>query len=239
MSRKHDSMVENNETYPKKPRVGRGFFSVLMLCLIAIGGVAATTLSDNTPSAPLDSAQTTTAATTAMTTTTVKPVAVNPVTTTHKTTTTTATVPATTTTTSSPLFVLPLSNKVLTPFSETPLYNETLDTYRAHTAVDFDGEEGQMVLPLADGTVCSVEKDTLWGGCVTVDHGAGVISIYRGVDTSVAIGDEVTNDTALGTLSSVPCESRLGPHLHLELYKDGQAVDATALFDEQLIFDKP
>ncbi len=237
MSRKYDAMVENNETYPKKTRVSRGFFSVLMLCLIAIGGVAATTFSDSPEQTPLDSAQSTTVATTVITTTTAKAVAVPPATTTHVTTT--ATTQTTTTTSSSPLFMLPLSNKVLTPFSSTPLYNETLDNYRAHTAVDFDGEEGQPVLPLADGTVCAVEHDPLWGGCITVDHGAGVVSIYRGVEASVSIDDEVTTDTPLGNLSSVPCESRLGPHLHLELYKDGNVADAAALFEKQLIFETP
>ncbi len=238
MSRQHDSMVENNETYPKKQGGGRGFFTVLMLCLIAIGGVAATTFSDSLGEPPLEpETDTPTSVVTSVTTTTAKPVAVTPATTTTIITTTTATAETTETTKADSLFVLPLSNKVLTPYSEQPLYNETLDTYRAHTAIDFDGEEGQPVRPFANGTVTMVEQDALWGGCVTMDHGAGVISVYRGLEVSVEVGDELTTDDHLGLLADVPCESDLGPHLHLELYKDGKTADAAALFDKQLVFE--
>lgn len=229
MSRKHDMMIENNETYPKNTnKASKGFFAVLMLCLIAVGGVAATTFSSSFNDTP---AFEETTVTTTVTTTSVAPVAVSPAT----TTATVSTTAATTTTAPAELFVLPLSNKVLTSFSTQPIYNETLDSYRAHTATDFDGEEGQAVRPFANGTVTVVEDDPLWGGCVTVDHGEGVISVYRGIVPSVDVGDEVTTDDRLGTLDAVPCESKLGPHLHLELYKDGEAADTAALFGDRLI----
>lgn len=236
MSRQHDATVENNETYPKKSGGGRGFFAALMLCLIAVGGVAVTTFSDSLQQPPLDTEQNSTTVTTAVTTTTAKPVAVTPVTTTTKVSTTT-TAATTTTTKAASLFALPLSNKVLTPYSEEPVYNATLDTYRAHTAIDFDGEEGQRVRPFANGVVTAVEQDALWGGCVTIDHGAGVISVYRGIEPSVEVGDELTTDNHLGALADVPCESDLGPHLHFELYKEGKAADAAALFDKQLSYE--
>lgn len=235
MSRKRDNMMENNETYPKSPGgASHGFFAVLMVCLIAVGGVAAATFSDHTSDVPLsDEADTVTTVTTAaVTTTTAQPVAVSPAT----TTVTTTAVPTTTQPTEAEvLFVLPLSNKVLTPYSEQPVYNETMDNYRAHTAVDFDGEEGQPVRPLANGRVTAVEQDALWGGCVTVDHGEGVVTVYRGVEAQVQPEQEVTTDDTLGLLDAVPCESKLGPHLHLELYKDGTAADPSVLFDKQLI----
>ncbi len=214
----------------------RGFFAVLMLCLIAVGGVAATTFSDNLMPPLLEPDEQSPATTTAVvTTTTAKPVAVTPATTTVATTT----VVTTTTGTTAPasLFVLPMSNKVLRPFSEQPLYNQTLDTYRAHTAIDFDGEDGQSVRPFANGTVSAVEEDALWGGCVTVDHGAGILTVYRGISPTVEVGDELTTDDRVGILADVPCETDLGPHLHFELYKDGKIADAAALFDGQLVYE--
>lgn len=214
----------------------RGFFAVLMLCLIAVGGVAATTFSDNLTPPLLEPDEQSPATTTAVvTTTTAKPVAVTPATTTVVTTT----VVTTTTGTTAPasLFVLPMSNKVLRPFSEQPLYNQTLDTYRAHTAIDFDGEDGQSVRPFANGTVSAVEEDALWGGCVTVDHGAGILTVYRGISPTVEVGDELTTDDRVGILADVPCETDLGPHLHFELYKDGKIADAAALFDGQLVYE--
>lgn len=232
MSRKHDTMIENNESYPKTGgSAHKGFFVVLMICLIAVGGVAAATFSDGFKEPSLVAEPTSTVGTTAITTS-VAPAAVTPATTTSVRTTTTV---ATTTTTAPPeLFVLPLSNKVLTPYSTKPVYNETLDTYAAHTATDFDGEEGQTVRPFADGTVTAVEKDLLWGGCVTLDHGEGVISVYRGLVPMVEVGEEVTTADHLGTVGAVPCESKLGPHLHMELYKNGKAADVAALFEGKL-----
>ena len=231
--------VQNGRT-PKEKRSrsgagGRGLFAALMLCLIAVGGVAAADFSDRLERPALESdGQDTTTVTSAVTTTTAKPAAVK----TAVTTTTTVTAAEeTTVTTAASLFCLPLSNKVLTSFSEQPLYNKTLDTYRAHTAVDFDGEQGQSVRPFADGTVCAVEEDALWGGCVTVDHGAGVVTVYRGISPCVEVGDELTADDRLGMLADVPCETDLGPHLHFELYKDGSAADAAALFDGQLVYE--
>ena len=236
MSRQHDTMIENDETYPKKHSGGsRGFFAMLMLCLIAVGGVALTTFSDSHEEPVLESeADPTSSPTTLLTTTTAKPVAVTPATTTTVSTTTTE---QTTTTAASSLFVLPLSNKVLRPYSEQPVYNEVLNSYHVHTAVDFDGEEGQSIHPLANGTVTAVEDDALWGGSVTVDHGGGVISVYRGVDPTAEVGDELTTDDFVGKLSDVPCECDLGPHLHMELYKDGKAADVTALFEKQLSYE--
>jgi len=233
MSRNTDPFTQT-ETAPK--RHNRGFFTVLMICLIAVGGVAATTFSDSLKQPPTDPvsdvtpSNVTTTATTVVTTTTAKPVAVKPATTTTVETVTTAT--AKEANDAVLLFRLPLSNKVLTPYSEQPLYYKTLDTYRTHTAIDFEGEEGQSVKPFADGTVSLVEDDPLWGGCVTLDHGEGVISVYRGISASVKVGDELTVDDVLGKLDDIPCESDLGPHLHFELYKDGTVADASVLFDE-------
>jgi len=234
MSREHDSMIENNETYPKESHhASKSFFAVLLLCLIAVGGVAAATFSSSfrTPSAtPPDETVTTTTASSVVTTS-AAPVAATPATTTVRTTTTTVTA---TTTKASDLFALPLSNRVLVHYTAEPLYNATLDTYAAHTATDFDGEEGQLVRPFADGVVTAVEDDLLWGGCVTVEHGEGVISVYRGIKPSVDVGDELTTDDTLGALATIPCESDLGPHLHMELYKDGKAADVAMLFQGKL-----
>ncbi len=234
MSRKHDMMIENNESYPRESGpASRSFFAVLILCLIAVGGVAAATFSDAIKQPPLSdesSAVSTTVTTVRTTTTAVEPVAAVPA------TTTSSSAQATTTTTApqEDLVSLPLSNRVLMPYSETPVYHQTLDSYRAHTATDFYGEEGQIVRTIIDGVVTAVEQDALWGGCVTIDHGAGMISVYRGITPSVSEGDELNTADTIGTVGAVPCESHLGPHLHAELYKDGKTVDIASLFEGKL-----
>lgn len=235
MSRSYQPTHDDHETDPKKTNTSRGFFAVLILCLIAVGGVAAATFSDSLRETPVTDEQNRVTLTTTVTpVTTAKPAAVKPATT-ATTVTTTTTAPEAEEAAS--LYTLPLSNRVLTPFSEQPIYYEVLASYRAHKAIDFDGEEGQPVHPFAEGTVTVVENDALFGGCVTVDHGSGIVSVYRGIAASVSVGDDVTTETRLGTLDVVPCESDLGPHLHMELYKDGEAADAALLFQDDMVMN--
>lgn len=211
----------------KAHRGGHGFFIALALCLIAVGGTAAVTLSDTLSPAPATENSVTTTAYNAAQITTPPKTTITTVTTTRKTTTTTRV--TTTTASSSPLFVLPLTNNVLTRFSDQPLFNETIKAYQVHEAVDFDGEEGAAVRSLAAGTVTAVEEDPLWGPCITIDHGSGIVSIYRGVTATVTVDTVLQVGDTIGTVDAIPCEKHLGPHLHLELYQNGKAIDVTTL----------
>ena len=140
--------------------------------------------------------------------------------------TTTTTRPTTTTTqTAEPLSVLPLSNNVVAEFGTAPVWNETLQSYRLHQAVDFGGEIGDKVVAIADATVLSVGQDTLWGGQLELDCGYGVVVRYSGVTTDLTAGETVKVGQAVGTLSGVPGESEGGVHLHVEMTADGQPID--------------
>lgn len=220
----------------RSAKVGRGFFIALALCLIAVGGVATVTLSDtllSSPAATEEPSMTTTSALQAAQIT-APSTAKTTLTATRTTAVTTTMTTTTATAADTPLFVLPLSNTVLTAFSEQPLYNDTMKVYEAHTAVDFDGEEGQSVRALAAGTVAAVEDDPLWGPCITIDHGSGIVSVYRGVAANVTVGTVLEVGDLVGTVDAVPCEKHLGPHLHLELYQNGEAVDVTTLLKTQM-----
>ncbi len=198
---------------------GRGFYVALAACLLATGGIAVATFGetlfvsqgkDNT-SSPIE-----------------RPVE-QIVTGEPEDRTTTTTAPTTTTTASTPaadLFVLPMGNTVLKPFSDgAPVYSETMKDWRTHDGADFVGEAGQTVRALADGTVTAVSKHPLWGGCVTIDHGLGVLSYYFGVEPTVKQGNVVTVGATIGKLSTSPCESGERDHLHLEMTVDGTRVD--------------
>jgi len=216
-------------------RGSRGFFAVLAMCLIAVGGVAASTFSQTlrpveVPTLP--SSPTTGSAAPTTTVTSAAPVAVTPATT-AKTTTRTTTTTASTDNTSA-LFVLPLSNQILTPYSETPLYSETLCEYRVHKAVDFEGEALQKVRACASGTVSDVNVDAVWGASITLDHGSGITTVYRGVDATVVKGATVNVGDTIGNLAAIPCESAMKPHLHIEMYQNGKAMDFTTVVSGQL-----
>lgn len=147
----------------------------------------------------------------------------------ERTSTVETTTKSTTTTTKKQekeLYVNPLSENILTPFSiEQPIYSQTMDDWRLHPGVDLGGESGQKVKAMAAGTVLSVEKDPLWGTVITVDHTVGVISRYAGITPSVKKGDKIEAGGVLGTLGEVPCESAMEPHLHLEMQVDNNPID--------------
>lgn len=209
-------------------KAGKGFFIALSLCLIAVGGMAVSTFSDSLSVTDEPAPTYTTPAPTV--TTSVSPAAAMTATTTTAVTTTTAA----TTAKAAALFVLPLSNRVLTPFSDTPVYSETMDDYRVHLGVDFDGQDGDAVRALADGTVVAVEEDALWGTSLTLAHGGDIRSVYRGIDTAVKEGDVVTVGDEIGFVSTSPCEKAMGTHLHVELYRAETAIDPTTLLSGQL-----
>ncbi len=204
--------------------VGTGFYIALAICVLAVGGMAVTTFTDTMRTAEEHTAFTTAPPTTA---TSVSPVAGSPATETSFTNaTTTVTVPSlTTTTVPRPTIVWPMGQTVTAPFSETPVYSETMEDYRVHLGVDFAGEDGADVCAAAEGTVREIGEDALWGGSITIEHDGGLCTVYRGVDAAVNEGDEVVAGEAIGSLSGVPCERGDAPHLHMELLRNGTAVD--------------
>lgn len=198
---------------------GRGFYAALAACLLATGGIAVATFGE-TLFVSQDKENTSSA---------IEQPVEQPVTGVPEDRTTTTAAPKTTTTTTAPaadLFVLPMGNTVLKPFSEgVPVYSQTMKDWRTHDGTDFVGDDGQEVRALADGTVTAVTTHPLWGGCVTIDHGLGVLSYYYGVKPSVQQGRSVTVGSPIGTLSTAPCEAGERDHLHLEMTVDGVRVD--------------
>lgn len=212
---------------------GSGFFGLLAICLLVIGGVAFATfgkdmLSDkNEDTKPTDSGQqvverVTNVADTRTTTSTSK-------------TTAPTTTPATTAAPVEPLFVLPGTNAVSKAFSgNTPVYSATMGDWRCHNGTDFSGNSGMTVKAVAEGTIKAVEEDTAWGGTVVIDHGFGVESRYCGVTPSVKKGAFVKVGDTIGSLIGVPCESADGCHLHLEITVAGAYVDPVKTIDREV-----
>lgn len=226
---------DQNPSRVKKFFTGNGFYLSLAACVVAVGGVAIATFADDlgdlmsAPETPRTSQseavdKNLTGVSDTRTSTT--------------TASTTASSASTTTATAAPaeaLYVLPLSNVVTKGYSNgQPVRSETMQDFRLHDGTDFAGEPGDRVMAAADGTVTAVEKDPLWGGCVTVDHGFGVISVSRGVTAEVKQGDTVTAGQVIGTLSSIPCEEADGPHLHLEIIAGGETMDPVAVIDKEI-----
>lgn len=217
-----------HQTDPKPKRTGSYvFFSVLLVCLLAVGGVAVSTFSENLKNTVI--VEEATPSSSAVTvTTTAAPVVVVTAATTAPTTTEADT---TETTAPPPLYVCPLNGDILTAFSEVPTYNDTMDDHRTHRAIDFSGTVGDSIAAFSSGEIIDIGHDLLIGDYVTVDHGSGIVSTYGGVKACVDFGDHVETGDAIGTLSEVPFEAHLTPHLHFEVTRDGQPIDPTLLLE--------
>jgi len=167
--------------------------------------------------------------TTPSTVTTASPVAAVTATTTA---TTTATIAVTTTTAPppAPLYACPLPGSMMTLFSETPQYNETMADHRVHRAIDFAGQVDDTVAAFSNGEVTETGHDLMLGDYVIIDHGNGLVSRYGGVKAKVAVGDIVKAGDAIGTVSAVPFEAHLEPHVHFEVTQNGQPIDPSPLW---------
>lgn len=110
------------------------------------------------------------------------------------------------------------------------VYWETLELWQWHPAVDFVGSGN--VLAIMDGTVLDVEKTTIDGNVVTIQHADGYVSVYKslGNDITVKKGDAVKSGDKIGTSStSMMSELTTGDHLHFELKKNGKYVNPSSV----------
>ena len=78
-----------------------------------------------------------------------------------------------------------------------------------------------------DGTVTEVTNDSYYGTTVKIEHIGGFTSVYKLMsDSNVQVGDVLLQGDVIGKISDTALEEIMdGPHLHLELYRDGKLVD--------------
>ena len=108
------------------------------------------------------------------------------------------------------------------------VFNQTLDVWSAHRAVDLKGSSGSAVLAIRDGTVTETGFTYGYGNYVKVDHGDGIVATYAslGETLQVKAGDVVTKGAQLGVISqSASYEMADGEHLHLAMTLDGKAIN--------------
>ena len=137
-----------------------------------------------------------------------------------------------------PTFVVPLEGTVTKKYSMNALvYSSTMKDYRTHSGVDIAASVGTNVLAISAGTVQGVYDDDLMGTCVVVDHGDGLTSTYCNLSAkpTVSEGDTVSTGTVLGVVGETAiAESAMEPPLHLEITKEGAALDPVSLLPDQL-----
>jgi len=131
------------------------------------------------------------------------------------------------------VFLEPVANTtILKNYSASELqFNATLNQWEAHKAVDFVAESGTNVLAAYDGTVQSIYTNYLEGTVIVIDHGSGLKTFYKSLDSNTLVeeGATVEKGDVLGTSSnSAMNETEDGSHVHFEVWKDNQKVDPSA-----------
>ncbi len=133
------------------------------------------------------------------------------------------------------VFVTPVTGgTVAASFSETELvFSKTLEQWSTHRAVDFVAEEGSDVLAVWDGVVTAIDNDPLYGYCVSISHGDGLVSRYCGLseNVSVSVSQTVKKGAKIGEIgNTMIIENADGAHLHFETYKNGKLINPAEYF---------
>ena len=113
-------------------------------------------------------------------------------------------------------------------YSETMVFNQTLNRYSSHKAIDFFAPEGTPVMAVYDGTIESVNTSLLQGTTIIIDHGNGLKTVYNSLldGDDVIVGQKVTQGEVIGEVSATNRqESKDGPHLHFSVEENGQVID--------------
>lgn len=94
-----------------------------------------------------------------------------------------------------------------------------------HRGVDLDGEIGDTVKPVMEGTVVEIEHSSFsYGNAVLVQHSEGYSSIYAHLSKiDVELGQKVGLDTKIGEVGTTGHST--GPHLHLEIRINGVQIN--------------
>lgn len=136
-------------------------------------------------------------------------------------------------------YIAPATGVISKPHDDTlPVYSATMNDFRVHQGIDIATAEGADVVATARGTVSLIWSDPFMGECLSIDHGNGVLSIYKNLSGELADGitkgASVTEGQKLGTVgNSALIESADTAHLHFEMALNGEAVDPLTYISEE------
>ena len=121
-------------------------------------------------------------------------------------------------------FTMPVQGEIIKDYSDSQLqYSATYGDMRLHSGVDIACEKGTSVSACSDGTVLSVDNDATLGNVVTIDHGDGITVRYAALENlKVEQGTKVQAGDIIGTVTTIPAECNDKSHLHIEVSKNGE-----------------
>jgi murein DD-endopeptidase MepM/ murein hydrolase activator NlpD len=134
--------------------------------------------------------------------------------------------------------LMPVEGEIITPFSNGELVkSNTLGVWRTHDAVDIAAALGTEVKAMQRGTVSEVYTNAMWGICVTIDHGEGILSVYMGLDKDVRVieGQAVEAGDVIALVgNTAEAEIADPPSLHFAVRKNDAWVCPVAYIEGTL-----
>ena len=126
-------------------------------------------------------------------------------------------------------FFMPIKGEIIQEFSKGELVkSETMGDWRTHDGIDIAAKQSTPVKAAADGTVCEINNDNIWGTCIVIDHGSGMKSYYFGLNEKIQVklDQSVKSGDVIGSVgTSNQLESALPEHLHFGMKKEEVWVD--------------
>lgn len=99
---------------------------------------------------------------------------------------------------------------------------------RLHKGMDFAAATGTPILAAAAGKVVFASRNGGYGNYVIIDHGNGMRTAYAHLSRfGIAAGKSVSQGQVIGYVGTTGLST--GPHLHYELYRNGQAVNPASV----------
>lgn len=128
-------------------------------------------------------------------------------------------------------FEAPVSGDIIKDFAiDNLIYSNTLEEWTTHSGIDIKAEKTSIVVASEKGVVESIKNDPRYGLTITISHGNGFKTIYSNLLTAefVTENEEVEKGQTIGTIGETASfEVADEPHLHFEMYKDGESVNPT------------
>lgn len=127
-------------------------------------------------------------------------------------------------------YILPVEGNISKSYSDTALqYSATYGDMRLHTGIDILCDSSSNIKSVAGGTVKSVTDDAAFGRTITIEHTGGITVKYCGMGSvNVLEGDTITTGDIIGTSGEIPSECADSPHIHIEVFVDGNNVSPLA-----------
>jgi murein DD-endopeptidase MepM/ murein hydrolase activator NlpD len=100
-----------------------------------------------------------------------------------------------------------------------------------HMGVDMRAPAGTPVYPMTAGVVTQVGSSAKGGNTVNIQHDNNLRTYYAHMNSArVQKGDRVNNNTIIGTVGDTGNAKGTWPHLHFQVWKDGQIQDPANFF---------